>query len=115
MAASARSSMDLSVPSKRYLNYYDTDRKSSTSPDKMNIWVEPKTKGGSGSDGKVDVVYYISKNGDLQHPHFMEVFLSSAHGLYLRGTSLITLLQFRIFACMCVHARVCACCIVVHL
>lgn len=85
---SARSSAELS---KRYHHYYyDTDDhkiSSSTSPDKMNIWVEPKPKSKATHDattGKVDVVYYISKNGDLQHPHFMELFLSSVHGLYLR-------------------------------
>ncbi|KAL9238809.1 hypothetical protein vseg_013185 [Gypsophila vaccaria] len=30
------------------------------------------------------VVYYLSKNGQLQHPHFLEVPLSSPHGLFLR-------------------------------
>ncbi|KAL2899085.1 Protein UPSTREAM OF FLC [Bienertia sinuspersici] len=32
----------------------------------------------------VPVVYYLSRNGQLEHPHFMEVPLSSSHGLYLR-------------------------------
>jgi hypothetical protein len=33
------------------------------------------------------VVYYLSRNGHLEHPHFMEVALSCpADGLYLRGT-----------------------------
>uniref|UniRef100_A0A803KS30 SOSEKI DIX-like domain-containing protein n=1 Tax=Chenopodium quinoa TaxID=63459 RepID=A0A803KS30_CHEQI len=31
----------------------------------------------------VPVVYYLSRNGQLEHPHFMEVPLSSSHGLYL--------------------------------
>jgi hypothetical protein len=36
---------------------------------------------------KVAVVYYLSRNGQLDHPHFMEVALSSPHdGLCLRGT-----------------------------
>ncbi|RLM92352.1 hypothetical protein C2845_PM08G30580 [Panicum miliaceum] len=30
------------------------------------------------------VVYYLSRNGHLEHPHFMEVALSSPDGLYLR-------------------------------
>ncbi|VFQ76766.1 unnamed protein product [Cuscuta campestris] len=30
------------------------------------------------------VVYYLSRNGHLQHPHFMEVPFSSSRGLYLR-------------------------------
>lgn len=34
---------------------------------------------------KVPVLYYLSKNGHLQHPHFIEVPLSS-HSLHLRGT-----------------------------
>jgi hypothetical protein len=35
---------------------------------------------------KVPVVYYLSRNGQLEHPHFMEVPLSSNDGgLYLRG------------------------------
>ena len=31
-------------------------------------------------------MYYLSRNGHLEHPHFMEVALSSPEGLYLRGT-----------------------------
>lgn len=31
----------------------------------------------------VPVVYYLSRNGQLEHPHFMEVSLSSPHGLFL--------------------------------
>ncbi|KAF0926021.1 hypothetical protein E2562_020703 [Oryza meyeriana var. granulata] len=30
------------------------------------------------------VVYYLSRNGHLEHPHFMEVALASPDGLYLR-------------------------------
>ncbi|XP_062207386.1 protein SOSEKI 4-like [Phragmites australis] len=30
------------------------------------------------------VVYYLSRNGHLEHPHFMEVLLSCPDGLYLR-------------------------------
>ncbi|CAI0451780.1 unnamed protein product [Linum tenue] len=33
---------------------------------------------------KAPVVYYLSRNGQLEHPHFMEVPLSSPDGLYLR-------------------------------
>lgn len=32
------------------------------------------------------VVYYLSRNGHLEHPHFMEVAVASPDGLYLRGT-----------------------------
>jgi len=33
------------------------------------------------------VVYYLSRNGHLEHPHFIEVALSCPDGLYLRGTT----------------------------
>jgi hypothetical protein len=55
----------------------------STSPERNKIWFEPKPKA---SEQQVPVVYYLSRNGQLEHPHFMEVPLSSPKGLYLRGT-----------------------------
>ncbi|CAA0840172.1 Domain of unknown function (DUF966 [Striga hermonthica] len=36
------------------------------------------------SNRKVPVVYYLCRNRQLEHPHFMEVPLSSSDGLYLR-------------------------------
>ncbi|KAG7564646.1 hypothetical protein ISN44_As10g014000 [Arabidopsis suecica] len=33
---------------------------------------------------KVPVVYYLSRNGQLDHPHFIEVPLASHNGLYLK-------------------------------
>ncbi|XP_047059753.1 protein SOSEKI 4-like [Lolium rigidum] len=33
---------------------------------------------------RVAVVYYLARNGHLEHPHFMEVPLASPEGLYLR-------------------------------
>ncbi|KAK3162419.1 hypothetical protein QOZ80_1BG0089320 [Eleusine coracana subsp. coracana] len=33
---------------------------------------------------RASVVYYLSRNGHLEHPHFMEVALSCPDGLYLR-------------------------------
>ncbi|XP_065023307.1 protein SOSEKI 5-like [Musa acuminata AAA Group] len=36
------------------------------------------------SPARAAVVYYLSRNGHLEHPHFMEVPLSSSSGLYLR-------------------------------
>nr|KYP68162.1 hypothetical protein KK1_021782 [Cajanus cajan] len=55
-----------------------TDRE--TSPERTKVWAEPKPK----TPRKVSVVYYLSRNGQLEHPHFMEVPLSSPHGLYLK-------------------------------
>ncbi|KAH7537248.1 hypothetical protein FEM48_Zijuj03G0072800 [Ziziphus jujuba var. spinosa] len=51
-------------------------------PKRTNTLMEtkPKTK----SDQKVPVIYYLSRNGQLEHPHFMEVLLSSPQGLYLK-------------------------------
>ncbi|XP_068644258.1 protein SOSEKI 5-like [Aristolochia californica] len=51
-----------------------------TSPERTKVWTEPKPK----AERKVAVVYYLCKNGQLEHPHFMEVPLSSPEGLYLR-------------------------------
>ncbi|XP_076884387.1 protein SOSEKI 3-like [Bidens hawaiensis] len=39
--------------------------------------VQPKSR-------KVPVVYYLCRNRQLEHPHFIEVSLSSPEGLYLR-------------------------------
>lgn len=38
------------------------------------------------SEQKVPVIYYLSRNGQVEHPHFMEVPLSSPQGLYLKGS-----------------------------
>ncbi|XP_042416155.1 protein SOSEKI 5-like isoform X1 [Zingiber officinale] len=53
-------------------------RDKDTSPERTKVWKEPKPK-------KVSVVYYLSRGGQLEHPHFMEVALSSTDGLYLRA------------------------------
>ncbi|KAG8644494.1 hypothetical protein MANES_11G134200v8 [Manihot esculenta] len=51
-------------------------------PERTKVWVEPKPK--NPTEKKVPVVYYLSRNGHLEQPHFMEVPLSSPEGLYLR-------------------------------
>lgn len=56
-----------------------SDRESS--PERTKVWTEPKVKTEKRS---VPVVYYLSRNGQLEHPHFMEVSLSNPEGLYLR-------------------------------
>ncbi|KAJ8551410.1 hypothetical protein K7X08_000780 [Anisodus acutangulus] len=54
-----------------------------TSPERTKVWTEtPNHK--LKSERKVPVVYYLTRNGQLEHPHFMEVPLSSLDGLYLR-------------------------------
>ncbi|GMG98232.1 hypothetical protein Nepgr_000072 [Nepenthes gracilis] len=52
-----------------------------TSPERTKVWTEPLPKN---ERRVVPVVYYISRNGQLEHPHFMEVPLSSSEGLFLR-------------------------------
>ncbi|TYH23952.1 hypothetical protein ES288_A03G052600v1 [Gossypium darwinii] len=53
------------------------------SPERNKVWVEPKPLN-TLVVRKVAVVYYLSRNGQLQHPHFMQVPLSSNAGLYLK-------------------------------
>lgn len=49
-----------------------------SSPERTKVWTETTRK------KKVSVVYYLSRNGQLEQPHFMEVTLSSRDGLYLK-------------------------------
>ncbi|CAK7331630.1 unnamed protein product [Dovyalis caffra] len=50
---------------------------------------------------KVPVVYYLSRNGQLEHPHFMEVPISSNDGLYLRDViNRLDLLRGKGMACL---------------
>lgn len=57
------------------------------SPEKTKMWIELKPNHKHRIDRKVSVVYYLSQNGLLEQPHFIEVPLSSPEGLYLRGKS----------------------------
>ncbi|XP_043703184.1 protein SOSEKI 3 [Telopea speciosissima] len=52
-----------------------------TSPERARVWKEPSPKH---QTRKVPVVYYLCRNRHLEHPHFIEVPLSSPEGLYLR-------------------------------
>ncbi|KAK4351457.1 hypothetical protein RND71_030770 [Anisodus tanguticus] len=60
------------------------------SPERAKVWTEKSPKyqqqqqQPQQNDGKVPVVYYLCRNRQLEHPHFMEVPLSSPDGLYLR-------------------------------
>ncbi|KAM0859965.1 hypothetical protein ACQ4PT_046843 [Festuca glaucescens] len=57
------------------------ERQEQRSPDRaMPRPPRPRT----GGPARVAVVYYLARNGHLEHPHFMEVPLSSPEGLYLR-------------------------------
>ncbi|GAB4824363.1 hypothetical protein Ancab_007251 [Ancistrocladus abbreviatus] len=53
-----------------------------TSPERTKVWTEPKKL--KNEKRIVPVIYYLSRNGQLEHPHFIEVPLSSSEGLFLR-------------------------------
>ncbi|KAF5751579.1 hypothetical protein HS088_TW02G00594 [Tripterygium wilfordii] len=53
------------------------------SPERAKVWTERSPKYRQ-QNQKVAVVYYLCKNRQLEHPHFIEVPLSSPDGLYLR-------------------------------
>ena len=56
------------------------------SPERAKVWTEKSPK--YQQNRKVPVVYYLCRNRQLEHPHFMEVPISSPEGLYLRGNYL---------------------------
>lgn len=58
------------------------------SPERAKVWTEksPKYHQQQPPNRKVAVVYYLCRNRQLEHPHFIEVTLSSPDGLYLKGT-----------------------------
>lgn len=70
------------------------------SPDRAKVWTEkspkyrynhhfiPPPPAAPHQHGKVPVVYYLCRNRQLEHPHFMEVPLSS-DDLYLRGSIVV--------------------------
>ncbi|XVF68501.1 hypothetical protein PTKIN_Ptkin11bG0007600 [Pterospermum kingtungense] len=53
------------------------------SPERAKVWTEKSPKYYQ-LNRKVPVVYYLCRNRQLEHPHFIEVPLSSPDGLYLR-------------------------------
>ncbi|WOL05404.1 hypothetical protein Cni_G14132 [Canna indica] len=58
------------------------------SPERTKVWTEPSPKHQLQQQQQVGrrvaVVYYLCRNRHLEHPHFIEVPLSSPDGLYLR-------------------------------
>nr|XP_028944431.1 protein UPSTREAM OF FLC isoform X3 [Malus domestica] len=55
---------------------------SQVSPERAKVWTEKSPR--YHQNRKVPVVYYLSRNRQLEHPHFMEVPVTSPQGLYLR-------------------------------
>ncbi|KAK9127551.1 hypothetical protein Syun_016348 [Stephania yunnanensis] len=54
------------------------------SPERAKVWTEPSPKHHLLRGSKVPVVYYLCRNRHLEHPHFIEVPLTSPEGLYLK-------------------------------
>ncbi|KAH9701099.1 hypothetical protein KPL71_024878 [Citrus sinensis] len=57
------------------------------SPERTKVWTEPNKNNktsAAAANRKVPVIYYLSRNGQLEHPHFMDVPLSSPEGLFLK-------------------------------
>ncbi|GMH07100.1 hypothetical protein Nepgr_008940 [Nepenthes gracilis] len=52
------------------------------SPERVQAWSESSRK--NVQNRKVPVVYYLSRNRQLEHPHFIEVPVSSPEGICLR-------------------------------
>ncbi|GAB4850742.1 hypothetical protein Ancab_030043 [Ancistrocladus abbreviatus] len=59
-----------------------TKKYTQVSPERAKVWKERSPK--YVQNRKVPVVYYLSRNRQLEHPHFIEVPLASPEGLYLR-------------------------------
>ncbi|KAJ0764327.1 putative protein SOSEKI [Helianthus annuus] len=85
MAASSRTSEEFLIPRKSWStrNHKTGNERLiiNNASDQVPVWNEPSFK----SIRKVPVLYYLSRNGHLEHPHLIDVPLSSPHGLYLRG------------------------------
>ncbi|KAF7131708.1 hypothetical protein RHSIM_Rhsim09G0163900 [Rhododendron simsii] len=79
MAMNSRTSTEYLIPKK-------WQEMEIISPEKPKISTENNLRINNKSlvSVSVSVLYYISRNGHLDHPHFMEVPLSSSRGLYLR-------------------------------
>ncbi|KAK4482661.1 hypothetical protein RD792_009826 [Penstemon davidsonii] len=59
------------------------------SPERAKVWTEKSPKyhykqPQQLNNGRAQVVYYLCRNRQLEHPHFMEITLSTPDGLYLR-------------------------------
>ncbi|KAE9451457.1 hypothetical protein C3L33_16701, partial [Rhododendron williamsianum] len=77
MAMNSRTSTEYLIPKK-------WQEMEIISPEKPKISTENNLRINNKSSVSVSVLYYISRNGHLDHPHLMEVPLSSSHGLHLR-------------------------------
>ncbi|KVH94599.1 protein UPSTREAM OF FLC-like [Cynara cardunculus var. scolymus] len=79
ISRSGRTTTELHHMSKKWKDPRTAER----SPEHTKVWTEPPSN--NNKPRRVPVVYYLTRNGNLEHPHFIEVPLSSSSdGLYLR-------------------------------
>ncbi|KAI3678376.1 hypothetical protein L6452_37665 [Arctium lappa] len=79
ISRSGRTTTELHHLSKKWKDPRTAER----SPEHTKVWTEPPSN--NNKPRRVPVVYYLSRNGNLEQPHFVEVPLSSSSdGLYLR-------------------------------
>ncbi|XP_024990487.1 protein UPSTREAM OF FLC-like [Cynara cardunculus var. scolymus] len=87
MASSSRVREEPLIPKKSWPRNHKSVNRGviiNNCPDTSPDWIEPNSKTKPASARKVPVLYYLSRNGHLEHPHLVDVTLSSPHGLYLR-------------------------------
>ena len=103
MASSSRMKEELLIRKKNWPRNHKSGNRGliiNTSPHTTPVWIEPNSKTTTTAASavvparKVPVLYYLSRNGHLEHPHLVDVTLSSPHGLYLRGNSSDLYTQF---------------------
>lgn len=58
----------------------------------MMMMMRPTPLPTTSSFKRVQVVYYLSRNGQLEHPHYIEVSHLAHQNLRLKGTSIIVFL-----------------------
>ncbi|KAI3507793.1 hypothetical protein L1887_22787 [Cichorium endivia] len=78
ISRSGRTTTELHHMSKKWKD----PRTAQRSPEHTKVWTEPPPN--NNKPRRVPVVYYLSRNGNLEHPHFIEVPMASPDGLYLR-------------------------------
>ncbi|KAI3718857.1 hypothetical protein L6452_19742 [Arctium lappa] len=79
ISRSGRTTTELHHLSKKWKD----PRTAKHNPEHTKVWTEPPSN--NNKPRRVPVVYYLSRNGNLEQPHFVEVPLSSSSdGLYLQ-------------------------------